>query len=63
MTLLAGSELCTREVIPLGTEFADDADLQRVFDGYVFSLGWFAGGDDGRPERYGIDIGKAEKSG
>jgi Protein of unknown function (DUF3433) len=63
MTLLTGSELCTRDVIPIGTEFADNTQLRRTFDGYIFSLGWFPAGDNGRTGRFGVDVGKAERSG
>jgi hypothetical protein len=66
MSLLAGSDLCRRAVIPEGTEFMTDKELEKVFEGYLFGLGWFGTGGGGggvREERFGIDIGRAEKAG
>jgi Protein of unknown function (DUF3433) len=64
MSLLAGSDLCTRAVIPEGAEFMTDKEFEKVFEGYVFSLGWFGGGEErGGDARYGIDIGRSEKTG
>ena len=60
MSLLAGSELCTRKVLPVGAEFMDDRELARALDGYLFSMGWWG---DGKKEekRFGIDVGRAAK--
>jgi hypothetical protein len=68
MTLLAGSEMCSRSVVPEGTEWVSDKELKRVgvFDGYLFSLGWWENGHGGgalkKRRRFGIDIGRAEKA-
>jgi hypothetical protein len=43
-----------------------DKELEKVFEGYLFGLGWFGTGGGGggvREERFGIDIGRAEKAG
>lgn len=66
MSLLAGSDLCRRAVIPEGAEFMTDEELEKVFEGYLFSLGWFGargGGEGGGEERFGIDVGRADKAG
>lgn len=66
MSLLADSDLCRRAVIPEGAEFMTDEELEKVFKGYLFSLGWFGaggGGEGGGEERFGIDVGRADKAG
>jgi hypothetical protein len=66
MSLLAGSDLCSRAVIPEGAEFMTDRELEKVFEGYLFGLGWFGAGGDGeggREGRFGIDVGQADKAG
>lgn len=62
LSLLAGAEMLSEKVIPLGTEWLSDKEMRArgVFDGYVFSLGWWGLEGD---ERYGIDIGRAEDAG
>ncbi|OAG35913.1 hypothetical protein AYO21_09915 [Fonsecaea monophora] len=70
MSLLAGSEVIDRRIIPAGAEFMSDDELKRVFEGYVFSLGWWDTSPDDRTNspaaggqkqrRFGIDIGKAD---
>jgi Protein of unknown function (DUF3433) len=67
MSLLAGSKMCSRNVMPEGAEWMDDKSLKKagVFEGYLFSLGWWEDrGQDGRlkKRRFGIDIGRAEKA-
>jgi hypothetical protein len=68
MTLLAGSEMCSRSVVPEGTEWISDKELKRagVFEGYLFSLGWWENGHGvgvlKKRRRFGIDIGRAEKA-
>ena len=69
MSLLAGSEMIERNILPAGAEFMSEKELARVFDGYLFSLGWW--GDSSEKEgtgvvgrrqqsrRFGIDIGSA----
>ena len=69
MSLLAGSEMIERHVIPVGAEFMDEKELARVFDGYLFSLGWWGDarekpgtgvvGPKRQSQRFGIEIGKA----
>ena len=58
MTLLAGSELCERKVMPEGAEFMTDKELQLALQGWLFSLGWWGEGEE---ERYGIDVGEARR--
>ncbi|KAF5010595.1 hypothetical protein FDECE_3261 [Fusarium decemcellulare] len=43
MAFLAGSQLCgpDSDIIPQGAEFMSDGQLKQVFDGWVFSLGWW----------------------
>lgn len=43
MALLADSQLCDRElgVIPQNAEHMSEGQLRQVFDGWVFSLGWW----------------------
>ncbi|KUJ19489.1 uncharacterized protein LY89DRAFT_773942 [Mollisia scopiformis] len=55
VSLLVDSELL--ETIPEGAEWDNDDELRRkgVFEGYVYSLGWWRGRDGER--RFGIDIG------
>lgn len=70
-SLLAGSEMVSRKVIPGGAEWVDDRGWERhgVFRGWLFSLGWW--GDDHerlssntntsngkkiRVKRFGIDV-------
>ena len=60
MSLLAGSELCTRKVLPAGAEFMDDRELARALDGYLFSIGWWGEGKN-EERRFGIDVGRAAK--
>lgn len=39
MILLTGSQLCTREILPEGSEFLDDKELDVLLSKYVFSIG------------------------
>ncbi|CEI63321.1 unnamed protein product [Fusarium venenatum] len=43
MGFLAGSQLCdpSSGIIPRGAEYMSDKELANVFDGWVFSLGWW----------------------
>lgn len=72
-SLLAGSELL-RSGIPPGSEWCNDQELQEksLFEGLWFSMGWWklkeAGVEDGETastlsnlERFGIDVGTADK--
>ncbi|KAH7308044.1 hypothetical protein B0I35DRAFT_102489 [Stachybotrys elegans] len=60
-TMLAGSRLVSRDVIPVGAEWKKDGELRRegVFEGQTYSLKWWKidNGPQGR-ERYGIDVDK-----
>lgn len=46
MSFLAGSQLCDRDssILPPGAEFMSNQQLRPVFDGMVFSLGWWKTG-------------------
>jgi hypothetical protein len=61
ISLLAGSEILSEKVIPRGSEWYDDKELERrgVFDGLLFSLGWWR---DTPERRFGIGTGQAEKT-
>lgn len=67
MSLLAGSEMASRAIVPEGAEWMSDEELRKagVFEGYLFSLGWWndrtPGGTSNGKKRFGIDIGRAEK--
>jgi hypothetical protein len=62
-TLLAGSRMCTRERVPKGSEWlsAKQSMEARLWEGDVFSLGWWVDGDRGR--RFGVDVERAEATG
>ncbi len=63
-SLLAGSELVDRILVPKGSEWMGDNELKRkgVFQGDLFGLGWWEGAEEGKGgRRFGIGIGKAEK--
>lgn len=49
-SLLAGSRLLSRDVIPVGAELMSEKELreQRIFEPYMYSMGWFED-DDGSP--------------
>lgn len=68
-TLLAGSEMCTRRVIPEDADRMSERELQKagIFDGWVFSMGWWgeevAGSTlPGKGRRFGIDVGRADRA-
>jgi hypothetical protein len=42
MALLAGSDLCAGDLLPRDAVCKSDKDLARIFDGWLFSLGWWA---------------------
>lgn len=65
MSLLAESEMCrTRQVIPEGSEWKSEKELDRegIFRGLVFRMGWWGGNEDTRGEEeekgrsFGIDV-------
>ena len=60
-SLLAGSEMLGKGIIPDGAEWCDDEELRRrgVFEGYLFSMGWWAD-KHGERRRFGIDVGRAD---
>jgi hypothetical protein len=56
-SLLAGSEMLNESKFPPGAEFRDDRFLQdHVFDGWLFSMGWWER-KTGQP-RFRIDVGQ-----
>lgn len=58
--LLAGAKLLGPDVIPPGTEWYGDKELEeRVFGGHLFSMGWWCRTDSRGNERprFGIDLG------
>lgn len=63
MALLAGSEMCARGYTTEDT--AEDAkDLVQRWEEQVFSLGWWNSGEGAaREERFGIDVGVANRLG
>jgi hypothetical protein len=56
MVLLAGSEMATRKLVPEGSERISRIDL---WNGWLFSLGWWG---DMENKRFGIDVGRADKA-
>jgi hypothetical protein len=58
MTLLAGSDMCDKKVMPEGAEFMTDRELEMALHGWLFSLGWWGVGS---AERYSIDVGRARQ--
>ena len=64
MSLLAGSEMVGREIVPAGAEFMSDKELADVFEGYLFSLGWWDTGAKtsllGERRRFGVDVGRVD---
>ena len=61
-SLLAGSELIDRNLVPKGSEWMSDTELksQGVFEGQLYGLGWWEGTEEGKGRRFGIGVGKAE---
>lgn len=56
-SMLADADMLSADVIPDGTEYMSHSEMEKsgIFEGYLFSLGWWPGG------RFGIDIGKADR--
>jgi hypothetical protein len=54
-SFLAGSSMLDRSIIPKGSEFLSDRDMERegLFNGLRFRLGWWG---DGKDRRFGIDV-------
>jgi hypothetical protein len=62
-SLVVGSKMCSRDMIPEGAEWMSDNELQMldVFKrSNVFSLGWWQDEVSGR-WRFGIDLGRADQ--
>jgi hypothetical protein len=61
-SLLAGSEILKH--IPPGSEWCDDKHLESngVFEGYLFSMGWWDDASQRGGRRFGIGIGRSEWS-
>ncbi|KAH9233961.1 hypothetical protein K456DRAFT_36705 [Colletotrichum gloeosporioides 23] len=76
MALFAGSDFCNNH-IPEGAEWMNKQQLDRLFEGYLFSLRWWKhrvdqtdsqdsddqGSSPTFEERFGIDIGTPERRG
>ncbi|EON69758.1 hypothetical protein W97_09021 [Coniosporium apollinis CBS 100218] len=62
-SLLAGSEMLGKDVIPEGSEWCSERELRdKVFAGWVFSIGWWDKEKDGREgRRFGIDVARADE--
>lgn len=56
MGFLADAQLCDQDssIIPEGAEYMDEKQLKDVFDGWVFSLGWW-GMDNPAAERTALN--------
>jgi len=60
MALFVDSEFIEREdLIPSGSEWNTCEDDERMWEGWLFSLGWFK--TSSNQWRYGIDVGMAEE--
>lgn len=57
MSLLAGSEMASRNLLPAGNEWNKQVEDDAIWAGWLFSLGWW-GPKERR--RYGIDVGRAD---
>lgn len=62
-SLLAGSELVDRNLVPKGSEWMSNKELKRegIFKEELFGLGWWEGVEGKGGRRFGIGIGKAER--
>lgn len=65
-SLLADAEFLRKdECVPEGSEWSSSIEELRrrgVFDGYMFSLGWWVREDAPGGRVFGIDVGRAEKA-
>jgi hypothetical protein len=57
MSLLAGSEIVSRRVVPVGSEWRSQKERRGMWEGWIVSLGWWV-----RPgrRRFGLDVGRGE---
>ncbi|KAK7534284.1 uncharacterized protein J3D65DRAFT_679225 [Phyllosticta citribraziliensis] len=63
-SLLAGNmEMFSSEKFHGEAQWWDNEELERrgVWQGYVFSLGWWSSGVQGEAKRFGIDVGRADR--
>ena len=58
MSLLVGSEVVDRKMLPVGAEFMNNKELSKCFDGHLFGLGWW---DRDGQRRFGIDVAKPDE--
>ncbi|SPJ70389.1 uncharacterized protein FTOL_00117 [Fusarium torulosum] len=58
MALLAGSQICAQGsgIIPEAGQQMSESQLRRIFDGWVFSLGWWSSGSSVAPSLAPEDI-------
>ncbi|RDW75521.1 hypothetical protein BP6252_06663 [Coleophoma cylindrospora] len=67
-SLLAGAEMLEEHVLRPGSEWGADSEASeaKLWAGWMFSLGWFGNEERsagvGPQRRFGIDVGKAERS-
>ncbi|KAI0145258.1 hypothetical protein GGR57DRAFT_494601 [Xylariaceae sp. FL1272] len=57
--LFADGEVSTRKLVPFGAEWQTESELKRsgVFEGWLFSLGWWESWGE---YKYGVDVGWIE---
>jgi hypothetical protein len=65
-SFLAGSDMCGEHMcraMPDGVQWMSDHELaqNRVWDGQLFSIGWWEPKKKGEAQRFGIDVGRAKK--
>ena len=62
-SLLADSEFLAKGDMPDGAGWWSDEKLIRhpVYDGWVFSLGWWRVPGEWKTKRFGVDVGRADK--
>lgn len=63
-SLLAGSDLVDRNIFFKGTGSMGEKEMGReaIFEGELFGLGWWEGGEEGKGERrFGIGLGRAQR--
>jgi hypothetical protein len=65
-SLLAGSEICSARMmdgVPDGAEWMSKRELEenRVWEGWLISLGWWNRGGNKIGRKFGIDLGRADR--